>query len=89
LRGVVHSDEPFKKNLPKIIIYLAGAKLGSALAWLRVNLAVIQNLGLTLFRLCWHGGEGRVAQICKRFLWIYSNKVIPFYYIRVNTNKNS
>ena len=26
----------------------------------------------------------RVAQICKRFLWIYSNKVTPFYCIRVN-----
>ena len=30
----------------------------------------------------------RVAQICKMFLWIYSNRVIPFYYDRVNTKKN-
>ena len=47
------------------------------------------------FFLCFNYARGtcypsniRVAQICKRFLWIYSNRVIPLYYIRVNTKTN-
>ena len=30
----------------------------------------------------------RVDQISKKFLWIYSNRFIRFYYIRVNTKQN-
>ena len=33
------------------------------------------------------GGGGRVNNISKKYLWIYGNIFIPFYYIRVNTNK--